>query len=182
MKKLCKVSLGDFQTDAVNVMLQKRKQKGWHTSKGENENTPLSAVEGHVEILGCLVLFQGMIHDTWNMEMIHGVQMWPGKEKNTNNKAERQRESISQAEKKSILLPRASNEYVRIEPFFSISSQFSAGPEELWSDNVISRLLVPTVGQAVHGKREAGLFKAGQGSQNISQVPWYSRRPKHSSP
>lgn len=181
--KLCNVSLGDFQTDAINVMLQKRKQKGWHTSKGRNENNPIISYRG---ACGNFRLLGSSRDDSWYLK--HVNDPWgrnvARKRKNTNNKAERQRESISQAVKKKnpFLLPRASNEYVRIDSFFSIMSQFSAGPEELWSNNVISRQLVPTVGQAVHGKREAGLFKAGQGSQNISEEPWHSRRPKHSNP
>lgn len=62
----------------------------------------------------------------------------------------------------SFFIPRASNEYVRMDSFFSTVSQFSVGSKKLWSNSVISSLLVPTVGQAVHGGREAELFKAGR--------------------
>lgn len=97
--KLCNVSLGDFQTDAINVMLQKRKQKGWHTSKGGNENNPIISCRG---TRGNFWLLGSSRDDSWYLKHVNdpwGTNV-ARKRKNTNNKAERQRESISQAEKK----------------------------------------------------------------------------------
>lgn len=99
--------------------------------------------------------------------MIHVAGMWPGEEK-TKIKKQRDKGSLllrHQKKKNSIFASKASNEYVRMDSFISTMSQFSAGPKELRSNNASSSLLVPAVGQAVHGRREAGLLKAGQRSQ-----------------
>lgn len=90
--------------------------------------------------------------------------------KNEDKKAERQRESVSQAfgGKKDIFTSKG-KQYVRMGSSISTVSRVSAQPEELWSNNAISSLLVPTVAPAVRGRREAELFKAGQGSQKHSR-------------
>lgn len=86
--KLWNVSLGDFQTNAINVILQNRKQNGQHTNKGYRQNKP---------IISCRVrprnfrLCDPSRGDSWYLKHVNEAR------RRKNKTAERQKESVSQA-------------------------------------------------------------------------------------